>query len=564
MKGSLYRKYRPRGFEEFSGQSSVVRVLKSVLKSRDITHAWMFSGPRGTGKTSAAKIFAKTLNCISPDDGMACHSCAHCLSFQKGVYPDYLEMDAASNRGIDEFRVIREQAQVAPMAGKGYYKVFVIDEAHMLTKEASNAFLKTLEEPPSWCIFILATTEPEKLLPTIHSRCIRLEFTLIAPMAVRERLRAVSEAEGYEVEPGVLDRIVEKGGGGLRDSLTLLEQAVHLCGNRVSTNEYLEMTGETALEHIDALLMGIIQNERAVLLSRLNQLFSLGKQPSDLMRQLLQRVEDGLYFCLQVPREAEKLPSECLKLESVHWAQLIRQLLQVQDAMARSLFPSMHLQLGLLQAQESFLTQKDVQESRSVESLKKKVGELEKKIHSGTVATKVAEPRTVSANPATAFEADLKKPVIRDTTLDEFPDNVKNWELVRRELKTRDPITYALIEPAQPGIDSEKLVLYFAPQFQFHFNKVQDTKNFSKIRLLIDQKFNKDYPLELVLGNPPSTLPVSQNPNNPSRSVNQGRISSESRQGENQVAEELKRKILKDPSVARLVQELDAKIESIL
>ncbi|MBW7874365.1 MAG: DNA polymerase III subunit gamma/tau [Candidatus Cloacimonetes bacterium] len=554
MKGSLYRKYRPRGFEEFSGQTAVVRVLKSVLKSRDISHAWMFTGPRGTGKTSAAKIFAKTLNCLNPQDGMACHECSHCLSFQKGVYPDYLEMDAASNRGIDEFRVIREQALVAPMAGKGHFKVFVIDEAHMLTKEASNAFLKTLEEPPAWCIFILATTEPEKLLPTIHSRCIRLDFSLISPMAVRDRLKAVALAEGFEVEPAVLDRIVEKGGGGLRDSLTLLEQAVHLCGSRLNTSEYLEMSGETALEQIDLLLMSIIQKEPRSLMTKLNNLYSSGKQPADLMRQLLQRVEDGLYLALQVPKEAEKLPEICLKLESVAWAQLMRDLLLVQDSMAHSLFPSMHLQLGLLNASEAFSTQKETTDSRSVESLKKKVGELEKKIQSAPIPAQNTVP----------VESEIKKPIIRDTTLDELPNNVKNWEVIRRELKTRDPITFALIDPAQAGSESDKLVLYFAPQFQFHFNKVQEAKAFSKIRQLLDQKFNKDYGLELVLGNPPVPSASTQNKENPSSSVNQSRILSESRQGENQVSEELKRKILKDPSVARLVQELDATIESIL
>src|SRR3990172_4516629 len=224
----LYRRWRPRSFSELVGQEAITRTLTNAVAQGRVAHAYLFCGPRGTGKTTAGRLLAKAVNCLSISDGEPCNQCSACLDFLQGRSLDLIEMDAASNRGIDEVRKLRERVGLAPA---GRYKVYLIDEVHMLTQEADNALLKTLEEPPPHVIFVLATTEPHKVPATVVSRCQRFDFRRIPTPAVKERLAYICQREAIEAEDDVLQEIARSARGSLRDAINLLEQLSVYYGN---------------------------------------------------------------------------------------------------------------------------------------------------------------------------------------------------------------------------------------------------------------------------------------------------------------------------------------------
>ncbi len=221
---ALYRKWRPQTFEEVLGQEYVTRTLANSIRSGNFTHAYLFAGPRGTGKTSTARILAKALNCVEGPTPNPCNRCVPCREITEGTSVDVVEVDAASNRGIDDIRELRERVAFSPASAR--MKVYILDEAHMLTKEASNAFLKTLEEPPHHLVFVLATTEPHKLPQTILSRCQRYDFRGVSSKRLAEHLAAVSESEGVKATEKALRLIARRARGSARDALVLLEQVM--------------------------------------------------------------------------------------------------------------------------------------------------------------------------------------------------------------------------------------------------------------------------------------------------------------------------------------------------
>lgn len=232
-------------------QDHVTRTLRNAVASGKVVHAYLFCGPRGTGKTSTARILAKAVNCLDPQGGEPCNRCPSCTSVNEGRAIDLIEIDAASNRGIDDARELREKIRFAPAEAR--YKVYIIDEAHMLTSEASNALLKTLEEPPGHAILILATTEAHKILPTIASRCQRFDFRRIPLQAIAQQLSMICEREGLRVEPAVLDRVARMARGSLRDAESLLDQLVAYCGDQIGLDEAREVLGLTTEESIHQL-----------------------------------------------------------------------------------------------------------------------------------------------------------------------------------------------------------------------------------------------------------------------------------------------------------------------
>ncbi len=258
---SLYRTWRPKSFSELVGQDAVVRTLRTALGSGKLAHAYLFSGPRGSGKTSAAKILSRCIDCVHGPTPDPDNTCENCLSILNGTALDVLEIDAASNRGIDEIRALRESVKFAPATMR--YKVFIIDEAHMLTREGANAFLKTLEEPPPHAVFILATTAPEALPPTILSRCQRYAFRRIPIVVMIERMRAIAAAEQITIDDGALAAIAYRADGGLRDALTMLEQVASFAGGPIEASTVDAAFGTTGREHARRLVGAILAGDAA-------------------------------------------------------------------------------------------------------------------------------------------------------------------------------------------------------------------------------------------------------------------------------------------------------------
>lgn len=285
---ALYRKYRPQTFDEVVGQDSITRILKNQIKYNRVGHAYLFSGIRGTGKTSLAKIFAKAINCPNGIDGNPCNRCDVCLKIDQPGVMDIIEIDGASNRGVDEIREIRERIKYPPTVGK--YKVYIIDEVHMLTKEAFNALLKTLEEPPEHAVFILATTEPNKCPVTILSRCQRYEIRPIPKALIIEQMKKICNDIQVDMSENSLDFIASRGENSMRDALSLLDQIIDLKDEtgHVSFDDLLAFTGMANKRSINNLVEKIITGDNAGVITGLRELVSNGKDSSLLMDQLIE------------------------------------------------------------------------------------------------------------------------------------------------------------------------------------------------------------------------------------------------------------------------------------
>ncbi|MBO8164836.1 MAG: DNA polymerase III subunit gamma/tau [Brevibacillus sp.] len=289
---ALYRVYRPQTFGDIVGQSHVTTTLRNALREGRLSHAYLFNGPRGTGKTSAAKIMAKAVNCEHPQDGEPCNTCSSCQAISSGVVTDVLEIDAASNRGVEEIRDIRDKVKFAPSDVK--YKVYIIDEVHMLTTEAFNALLKTLEEPPPHVMFILATTEPHKLPATIISRCQRFDFHRIALPEMITRLKQICTAQQVEVEEQALLMVAKMSEGGMRDALSLLDQAISYSRDRVTADDILQITGSVSQTCFSTIARMIAEQDVASVLEQFHQVMTQGKDAEQFLQDLMHYYRDML------------------------------------------------------------------------------------------------------------------------------------------------------------------------------------------------------------------------------------------------------------------------------
>ncbi len=283
---SLYRKWRSQKFGELIGQEPIIRTLKNALSSGKPAHAYLFTGPRGTGKTSTARLLAKTINCTNPRDGEPCNECQQCREITAGNSFNVIEIDAASNRGIDSIRDLREKVMMPPSTGK--YKVYVLDEAHMLTTEAFNALLKTLEEPPNYAIFVLATTDVHKMLPTVLSRCQRFDFKRITTRQIVEHLNFVAEQEHIKLERAAAELIARAAAGGMRDALSLLDQAIAYCGEEISLAQVQTMLGVADPRAIHKLIMHVADLDSS---GGLHQIHELAEAGADLRQVNAQMIE---------------------------------------------------------------------------------------------------------------------------------------------------------------------------------------------------------------------------------------------------------------------------------
>ncbi len=288
---ALYRKYRPTNFDEVVGQTHIIQTLKNAIVQNRIAHAYLFCGPRGTGKTSIAKIFAKTLNCTNSQDA-PCGVCENCKMAANGSHPDIIEIDAASNNGVDEVRNLIDKVKYAPMQGK--YKIYIIDEVHMMTSGAFNALLKTIEDPPAHVIFIFATTEPNKVLPTIISRCQRFDFNKVSMHDIKYRLSVVCKNEGIEIDENGLTLIAQLADGGMRDALSILDQCVAYCSSHIDVDDIRKIYGVVTSEDIGKLFYSVYKKDVDSFVKDIQKYSDMGMDIKRLTADFIHMLKDSL------------------------------------------------------------------------------------------------------------------------------------------------------------------------------------------------------------------------------------------------------------------------------
>ena len=349
------RKYRPDSFEDLIGQDNIVKTLKNSIIRGKLAHAYLFCGPRGVGKTSAARIFAKTINCSNPTPEMEpCGQCESCISFQEGRSYCIHELDAASNNGVDDIKALMDQVQIPPQVGK--YSVYIIDEVHMLTQSAFNAFLKTLEEPPAHAIFILATTEKHKILPTILSRCQTYDFNRIGIPDIVKNLRDIAQKEGITIDDESLHIIARKADGAMRDALTIFDQTVAFCGSEVKYEDVIRNLNVLDYEHCFNLTDSMLANDYASALLKFDEVLSKGfnalyfvASMSSHFRNLMVAKSGSLDALLELPdslkvkykEQADKCPLQFLY-------DALSVTTQCESGYKESINPRLHIEFALM------------------------------------------------------------------------------------------------------------------------------------------------------------------------------------------------------------------------
>ena len=309
---ALYRKYRSQSFDEIVGQKHIITSLTNQIKNNQVGHAYLFTGTRGTGKTSIAKIFAKAINCEHNKNGNPCNKCDICTSITNGTNVDIMEIDAASNNRVDEIRELREKVKYPPVSCK--YKVYIIDEVHMLTDSAFNALLKTLEEPPAYVVFILATTEVQKLPATILSRCLRFDFKLLSEEELEKHLEYVFNDSGIKYEKEALSLLARLGAGSVRDTLSIADMCVAYSNKNVTYKSVIEAVGMTDRDTLREISKCLLQGNQGELLSTINRVSNLGKNLTQLAKDLVSFTRDILIAksCKDY-KEILKLPEAQIK-----------------------------------------------------------------------------------------------------------------------------------------------------------------------------------------------------------------------------------------------------------
>ncbi|MDK2897272.1 MAG: polymerase subunit gamma/tau [Candidatus Atribacteria bacterium] len=488
---SLYRKWRPQSFDQMVGQEVPVNLLTRSLSQGRIHHAYLFSGPRGVGKTTTARILAMALNCEQGVTSSPCGSCGNCRAIRGGNSLDVVEIDAASHRGIDDIRDLREKAKYAPLQSR--YKVYIIDEVHMLTTEAFNALLKTLEEPPSKVVFILATTDPQRLPETILSRCLRLNFAPVEPDLMVDRLRYIAKEEGFMVEEEALYLIAQKAGGSLRDAEGFLEQVIGWGEKEVAVDLVSRVLRELDTSQLDQLFDLARAGERGKTLAKLNEWIEAGLSPEDINRSLINYFRSLLVFILSEGKkvgEFSPLRREKLKTLTQNLSfRLIRECLEkaqsVEFRIRRSFQPRVLLELGIL----------DIIDCLGEAAKKKQPAREEKEVLVDNLPEKEEEVK-IDAQPEPEIEPQ-EEPKKNGGPAEETNHY---WEKVLAEIKKEKISLYAFLQAAEwREAGPSKWVLAFAPECQFHKESVERRDNLLLLRETIKKIRGSECSLECIL-----------------------------------------------------------------
>jgi DNA polymerase-3 subunit gamma/tau len=455
---TLYRKYRPQIFKDLIGQKHIKTTLENEIRQNKIAHAYLFTGPRGIGKTTMARLLAKALNCQRRNKGEAepCNKCFICQEINYGHFLDLIEIDAASNRGINEIRELRDRIKFAPSQGK--YKVFVIDESHMLTMEAFNALLKTLEEPPSHAIFILATTEPHKLPETIISRCQRFDFKKIDPKDIAKRLGKIAKAEGVKVDKEVLEEISRHSQGSSRDAESLLGQILSLEEKKITLEQLEIVLPRSDFKLVLKLVDYLTKKDSSASLKLINQLIDEGVDLEQFTSDLIEFLRKILIFKIYSQKEGQieqilpdldketnkKIQTLSQEIEIKELIEIIELFVEKKAQLKWSEIPQLPLELAVIEITAKKNNRVDIKEQK----------EKTKKYDEESESQKEKEQKA-------------------ELTLEQIQDK---WQEILSEIKKRNHSLSAFLKMAEL-ISWEKNLLTLAFPFKFHQERIRDAKN---------------------------------------------------------------------------------------
>ncbi len=399
---AFYRTFRPTNFDEVVRQEHIVRILKNQIATDKIGHAYLFCGPRGTGKTTLAKIFARTINCENPVNSSPCGKCSACKALASGGNLDIYEIDAASNNGVDEMRDLREKVQYPPVAGK--YKVYIIDEVHMLTQSAFNAVLKTLEEPPRHAVFILATTEPQKIPATILSRCMRFDFKLLPQKDLEELVKSVLVKTGKEFEDEAVSAIARAGAGSARDSLSIADMCASYSRGKLTYADVNAVLGSTEYAKVADICGAILNEDASDALALTEEILSTGKSVGVLLKDMLSFLNDcTIVKVCRSAREIINLPDETYKkIEEVAANADGHKLLRVTEILSAAETDMRYSTSGRITLETAVLKGAMPESDYNIDALIGKLNALERKIGEGIKVVSPSGQRTFVKPSATA------------------------------------------------------------------------------------------------------------------------------------------------------------------
>ena len=487
---ALYRTWRPQKFEDVVGQKHVTKTLQNALLQEKASHAYVFSGPRGTGKTTIAKVFAKAINCEHAPTAEPCNQCPACLGITQGAISDVLEIDAASNNGVDEIRDIRDKVKYAPSEVR--YKVYIIDEVHMLSMGAFNALLKTLEEPPQHVIFILATTEPHKIPPTIISRCQRFEFRKISVQDIVERLTTVVNNEGTKVDEEALQIVARAAEGGMRDALSLIDQAISYSDEVVTVEDVLAVTGSVSQRYLANLVESIYENDVSKALRLVDDIMNQGKDPLRFMEDFIYYYRDMLLYQTSpkledmlerviVDDSFRKLSQE-MQPEVIY--EIIHTLSKSQQEMKWTNHPRIFLEVVMVQLCQQFAMKANGADRLQVvlQRMQQLEQELEKMKQHGVPVSMQQEVRETKATPKPSRSGSMKIPVgrvhevLKQATRKELEQLKSAWSELLERLKSYNKVAYAvLLENSEPvAASTTSYVLAF--KYEIHCKMASENR----------------------------------------------------------------------------------------
>ncbi|MCC7303893.1 DNA polymerase III subunit gamma/tau [bacterium] len=476
---SLYSTHRPKEFSQLIGQSHITKLLKAELTKGLVGHAYLFIGPRGTGKTTTARILAKALNCNSLKNGEPCGKCSNCIAFDTGRFLDLIEIDAASNRGIDEIREIKEKIEYNPTMGKN--KIYIIDEVHMLTKEAFNALLKTLEEPPSYVTFILATTEPHKIPATIMSRCEKYEFRLGNAKELAQSLVSIMETENIKVDKKGVELLIAHASGSYRDAVSLLDTIIAATGDKELTfDEVRNSLGLPDTELVNSYVLAIAGNSLQLALETLDEIFTRGTNIVQFTKSVILLFRDSMLE----KGKAGEIGAELTSLTRVRFSEIIKVLLDAYTAQKYAFDQRLPLQLATIQlipdekmeepipASEKKVTREVVVEVKSEKGLKSKTAP-------GVVISEMAKSKEMDEKQVVMPKRKLRKKKGKKRIMGKpipFDTIVDLWTTFTRAVQKEVKHLYTFLVPAVPAgvqFDTQLQVQKVEVKVPFDFHRKQ-------------------------------------------------------------------------------------------